>query len=147
MIDQLKTILGDGYLSMLIYGIIFLIILIGFAKCVLPVFLTRCVLNRAVARLVKSTKRKYEKGVWRDSRFLGRRLKEDWERFLLNANQLDECGIPCDMNKYINVETAISVPGHTQLAELIPTFLTSIGILGTFMGIVQGLTGVDFSGA
>ena len=41
----------------------------------------------------------------------------------------------------------IDKPGHAQLAELIPGLLTSLGILGTFMGLMQGLTSVDFSNA
>ena len=38
-------------------------------------------------------------------------------------------------------------PGHVQLAELIPGLLTSLGILGTFMGLMSGLTSMDFSNA
>ena len=41
----------------------------------------------------------------------------------------------------------VDKPGHAQLAELIPGLLTSLGILGTFIGLMQGLTSVDFSNA
>ena len=56
-------------------------------------------------------------------------------------------GIPCDTREYINEETVVDKPGHAQLAELIPGLLTSLGILGTFVGLMQGLTSVDFSNA
>ena len=74
-------------------------------------------------------------------------MRNEWQQFLQNAAQLDLRGMPCDTTEYINEETVIDKPGHGQLAELIPGLLTSLGILGTFMGLMQGLTSVDFSNA
>ena len=74
-------------------------------------------------------------------------LRNEWQKFLLNAGQLDVRGMPCDIEDYINEDSVIDKPGHSQLAELIPSLLTSLGILGTFIGLMEGLTSVNFSDA
>ena len=78
---------------------------------------------------------------------MGRRLRGSWLRFLQNAEQLDRRGLPCNVEDYINDDTVTHGPGNAQLAELIPGLLTSLGILGTFMGMMRGLGGLDFSDA
>lgn len=132
--------------EILVYAAIALVTLVGLCKCIYPVFRNAALLNRAVVKLEKSTARG-ERPLWREARFLGRSLRPEWQQFLLNAGQLDLRGIPCDTREYINEETVIEKPGHAQLAELIPGLLTSLGILGTFMGLMQGLTSIDFSTA
>ena len=129
-----------------VYAAIVIVTLIGLCKCIYPLLRNAALLNRAVVKLEKSTAAG-ERPAWREARFLGRSLRNEWQQFLLNAGQLDLRGIPCDTREYINEETVIDKPGHAQLAELIPGLLTSLGILGTFMGLMQGLTSVDFSNA
>ena len=129
-----------------VYAAIVIVTLVGFFKCIYPLLRNAALLNRAVVKLEKSTARG-ERPLWREARFLGRSLRNEWQQFLLNAAQLDLRGMPCDTREYINEETVIDKPGHSQLAELIPGLLTSLGILGTFMGLMQGLTSVDFSNA
>lgn len=129
-----------------VYAAIVIVTLVGFCKCIYPLLRNAALLNRAVLKLERSMARG-ERPLWRENRFLGRSLRNEWQQFLLNASQLDLRGIPCDTREYINEETVIDKPGHAQLAELIPGLLTSLGILGTFMGLMQGLTSVDFSNA
>ena len=129
-----------------VYAAIVIVTFVGFCKCIFPLLRNAAVLNRAVVKLEKSTA-KGERPLWREARFLGRSLRNEWQQFLLNAAQLDLRGMPCDTREYINEETVVDKPGHAQLAELIPGLLTSLGILGTFMGLMQGLTSVDFSNA
>lgn len=129
-----------------VYAAIAVVTLIGFCKCIYPQFRNAGLLNRAVVKLEKSTA-KGERPLWRETRFLGRSMRNEWQQFLLNAAQLDLRGMPCDIREYVNEETVIEKPGHSQLAELIPGLLTSLGILGTFMGLMQGLTSVDFTNA
>lgn len=130
----------------LVYVAIGLVTLIGFFKCIYPVLRNGTLLSRAVIKLEKSATQG-ENLVWREPRFLGRSLRADWQRFLLNAGQLDLRGMPCDTDEYINEDTVIYKPGHAQLAELIPSLLTSLGILGTFMGMMESLSNLDFSNA
>lgn len=145
---MMETIAGWlGNLSeFAVYAAIALVTLAGVIKCIYPLLRNASLLNRAVAAL----ERKAAAGdhpAWREQRFLGRSLRAEWQRFLMNAVQLDRRGMPCDMSEYLNPETVIDKPGHAQLAELIPGLLTSLGILGTFMGLMQGLTSVNFANA
>lgn len=146
MDSAMLTSLTANLSELAVYAAIVVVTLVGFCKCIYPLLRNSALLNRAVVKLEKSTA-KEERPLWRESRFLGRSLRNEWQQFLLNAAQLDLRGMPCDTREYINEETVIDKPGHSQLAELIPGLLTSLGILGTFMGLMQGLTSVDFTNA
>ena len=146
MPEQLLSLLGTNLVDFLVYGAIALVVLVGVCKCIYPVFRNGSLLNRAVAKLGK-TAGNYQRPPWREPRFLGRALRGEWQKFLLNAGQLDVRGMPCDIEDYINEDSVIDKPGHSQLAELIPSLLTSLGILGTFIGLMEGLTSVNFSDA
>ena len=131
------TQLSSNLTEIVIYAAIALVTLTGLCKCIYPLLRNAALLNRAVIKLEKSTAAG-ERPIWREARFLGRSLRNEWQQFLLNAGQLDMRGIPCDTREYINEETVVDKPGPAQLAEL---------ILGTFVGLMQGLTSVDFSNA
>ena len=146
MPEQLLSLLGTNLVDFLVYGAIALVVLVGVCKCIYPVFRNGSLLNRAVAKLEK-TAGNNQRPPWREPRFLGRALRGEWQKFLLNAGQLDVRGMPCDIEDYINEDSVIDKPGHSQLAELIPSLLTSLGILGTFIGLMEGLTSVNFSDA
>lgn len=53
--------------------------------------------------------------------------------------------VSCDIRGFIN-EDAIEEHAHRNLLELVPDILTSLGILGTFVGLVMGLREFDPSG-
>ena len=129
----------------LVYVFIALVTLTGLLKCLIPLWNNTHALRRAVRRLQEAAGTKRETPVWQEKRFMGRRLKGAWQRFLQNAEQLDRRGLPCSVEEYINDETVIHGPGNAQLAELIPSLLTSLGILGTFMGLTRGMSGLDFA--
>lgn len=131
--------------NILVYAAIAIVTVIGIIKCLLPLWNTTHALHRAIRRLQDDAGSKREKPVWQESRFMGRRLKGYWMRFLQNAEQLDRRGLPCNVEDYINDDTVTHGPGNATLAEMIPSLLTSLGILGTFMGMMSGLSGLDFS--
>jgi hypothetical protein len=85
--------------------------------------------------------------VWQDVLFLGKEIQGPWRRFLVNAEQLDARGLNCNVEDYINDDSVIYSVGHAQLAEVVPSLLTSLGILGTFIGLMRGLGGLDVSDA
>ncbi len=145
MFEELWNQILPNLLNALVYVFIAGVTLTGVFKCLLPVVKSKRALNRAIHRLEKGNGDKQP--VWQDERFMGKSLEPSWQRFLLNAEQLDARGLPCNVEDYINDETAIHRPGHAQLAELIPSLLTSLGILGTFMGLMQGLSGLDMTSA
>lgn len=142
-ITQLLPQLAD----FLVYAAIAVVTIIGVVKCLLPLWNTTHALRRAIRRLQRDAGNTADKPVWQESRFMGRRLKGFWLRFLQNAEQLDRRGLPCNVEDYINDDTVTHGPGNANLAEMIPSMLTSLGILGTFIGMVRGLGGLDFSNA
>ena len=134
--------------DILVYAAIAVVTVIGVIKCLLPLWNTTHALRRAIHRLqLDAGNTTAEKPVWQESRFMGRRLRGYWLRFLQNAEQLDRRGLPCNVEDYINDDTVTHGPGNANLAEMIPSLLTSLGILGTFMGMVRGLGGLDFANA
>ncbi len=148
MLQSLLDTFLSSIKDILIYGAILLVMVIGLVKCVFPV--------RKISRQLKNAVKKIEneatgntistgKPVWQDENFLGKRMQCAWHRFLCNAKQLDARGLTCNVADYINDDTTIYAVGHVQLSEVIPGLLTSLGILGTFIGLVSGLSGLDLS--
>ena len=129
----------------LVYSAIAVVTLIGFFKCLLPLWRTTASLRRAISRLQAEAGQSTDKPVWQQSGFVGKRLRGSWLRFLQNAEQLDRRGLPTNVEDYINDDTVTHGPGNATLAELIPNLLTSLGILGTFMGLSRGLSSLNFS--
>lgn len=145
----LNKLLGQmpAFQDLLIYAAIALVTLTGIVKCLLPLWGTTHCLRRAIRHLQSEAGTKRDKPIWQESLFMGRRLRGAWQHFLQNAKQLDARRLPCNVEDYINDDTVTHGPGNATLAELIPSLLTSLGILGTFMGLMRGLTGLDMSNA
>lgn len=139
--------LMNNLVDALVYAAIAIVTLIGVCKCLLPLTVTTRALRRAIRRMQQDAGTRQGTPVWQEKRFMGNRLKGSWLRFLQNAEQLDRRGLPCNVEDYINDDTVAHGPGNAPLAELIPGLLTSLGILGTFMGMMRGLSGLDFSNA
>ena len=129
----------------LVYACIAVVTAIGVVKCLLPLWNTTHALRRAIRKLQDQAGENPERPVWQEPKFMGKRLKGCWLRFLQNAEQLDRRGLPCNVEDYINDDTVTHGPGNATLAEMIPNLLTSLGILGTFIGMTQGLSGLDVS--
>ena len=145
-LSKVTAILPD-LADYIVYGVIALVTLIGFFKCLIPLWRTTAALRRAISRLQENAGKQLDKPVWQEARFVGSRLKGCWLRFLQNAEQLDRRGLPTNVEDYINDDTVTHGPGNAGLAELIPNLLTSLGILGTFMGLSRGLSSLNFSDA
>ena len=139
------TAILPGIADYLVYAAIAVVTLIGLFKCLIPLWRTTAALRRAITRLQKNAGKQTDKPVWQESRFVGNRLKGSWLRFLQNAEQLDRRGLPTNVEDYINDDTVTHGPGNAGLAELIPNLLTSLGILGTFMGLSRGLSSLNFA--
>lgn len=143
-LSKVTAILPD-LADYVVYGAITIVTLIGLFKCLIPLWRTTTALRRAVTRLQQNAGKQLDKPVWQEARFVGKRLKGTWLRFLQNAEQLDRRGLPTNVEDYINDDTVTHGPGNAGLAELIPNLLTSLGILGTFMGLSRGLTSLNFA--
>lgn len=143
-LSKVTAILPD-LADYVVYGAIAVVTLIGLFKCLIPLWRTTTALRRAITRLQQNAGKQLDKPVWQEARFVGRRLKGSWLRFLQNAEQLDRRGLPTNVEDYINDDTVTHGPGNAGLAELIPNLLTSLGILGTFMGLSRGLSSLNFA--
>ncbi len=144
MTDILESIMAN-LTDFCIYLAIALVALIGIFKCVLPVSRVARKLRRGIHLLETATGE--GRPVWQDVLFLGKEIQGPWRRVLVNAEQLDARGLNCNVEDYITDEAVIYSVGHAQLADVIPSLLTSLGILGTFIGLMRGLSGLDMSDA
>ena len=143
-LSKVTAILPD-LTDYVVYGAIAIVTLIGLFKCLIPLWRTTASLRLAISRLQQNAGKQLDKPVWQEARFVGKRLKGSWLRFLQNAEQLDRRGLPTNVEDYINDDTVTHGPGNAGLAELIPSLLTSLGILGTFMGLSRGLSSLNFA--
>ena len=142
ILTLLKSIFS---LDTLIYLAIVLVFLAALVRCVLPLSRMAARLRRASRTIVTEHRQNKEKKSWNDLHFLGDRLQGTWTDFLQNAELRDAHGGSCDVTEYINEDTIIYATGGTRLAELTPGILVSLGILGTFLGLVMGLSGLTLS--
>lgn len=143
--NEFLSSLAANLTDTLIYLAIGLVTLMGVFKCIIPVRRAGHRLRRAIHLLETNTGE--GRPVWQDVLFLGKEMQVPWRRFLVNAEQLDARGLNCNVEDYINDDSAIYAVGHEQLGEVIPSLLTSLGILGTFIGLMRGLGGLDVSDA
>lgn len=142
VLDMLK---GINITDVLVYSAIAIVTIVGIFKCIIPILRRRIILRRGIGQLDRNFGG--ERPPWQDVGFLGKPFRNDWRQFLVNAQQLEMRGLTCNVGDYINDETVVHVPGNSQLAELIPSLLTSLGILGTFIGLMRGLAGLDMTDA
>ena len=142
--DVLKRVFS---IDLLIYIAIALITVTAMIRCLIPLSRSSAKLRRAAKVIITENKQKKEVRSWHDLGFLGERLQNTWADFLQNAEMRGAHGETCDVSEYINEETVIDTAGGAGLAEITPGLLTSLGILGTFLGLVKGLSGLSISAA
>lgn len=139
--------LSSTVVEYLVYFAIAVVTLTGFIKCVFPMQRLGRLLRRATRGLELMPAAKGGRPAWQEAQFLGKPLREQWSRFLLNAEQLDARALSCDVEDYINDDTVFTRHASLHLAEMIPGLLTSLGILGTFIGLMRGIGHLDVSSA
>lgn len=127
-----------------IYALTGIVFLVGLIKCCHPVFRSGRALRRATRQL-RDAGKKSSRSRWNDPDFLGKSLQPVWRAFLQSAEMGSTSGVSSDVADYINDESVILEPGRASLAEVIPGLCTSFGILGTFIGLVMGLGGLDLT--
>ncbi|MBQ8092983.1 MAG: MotA/TolQ/ExbB proton channel family protein [Clostridia bacterium] len=134
-------------IDLLIYAAILVITVVAMIRCLIPLSAVASKLRRGTKVIITENKQKKEVRSWKDLGFLGDRLQNTWADFLQNAEVRMAHGENCDVSEFINDETVIDNAGSPGLADITPGLLTSLGILGTFLGLVQGLSGLSISAA
>ena len=135
--------LGSSLFNALVYIGILALFVVGISRCILPVMHTRNLLRRAI-RNIRSGSDKYS---WQEDRFLGKgALFGPWSEYLNNLFFAD--GVyhnASNVEDYINEDTVIYGPGRISFAEALPGLMTSLGFLGTLIGLAQGLAGFNMA--
>ena len=134
-------------LDLVIYAAIAVVTVIAIIRCLFPLRRATSRLRRAGKIIITENKQNKDKYSWRDLGFLGDRMSGTWADFLQNTELRQAHGETCDVSAYVNEETVIDTAGGVGLAEITPGLLTSLGILGTFLGLVRGLSGLQLSAA
>lgn len=142
----MMSFLKENAVMLCVYGCMAMIYLIGLKNCVLPLFSVR----RALLRGEKLISQRADNGayLYEAPDFLKCKYIDDWwARYIFNLRELKRTNGDCDVIDFINSNTVIQAPAHSQFAEIIPGMMTSLGVLGTFVGLVQGVSGLKIQGA
>lgn len=127
-----------------IYIVMGVIFLSGIFLCLRPVRKIQKALRKGREHL--SERRPDGSYLYNQPDFLGCRLIDDcWARFLSNLEMMQKNNAVCEVSDFINSQTVIREPGHSSFGEMIPGVLTTLGIVGSFYGIVTGLSTLDLS--
>lgn len=144
--DIIKSLLGlDGGISnIIIYMVIIAVFIIGLIYCIAPVLDNRGRLRRAVSTIKAGSKAKRS---WQEDEFLGKgSLMSHWSAYLNNLFFADgSYHNASNVEDFINEETVIYGPGRSAFADAVPSLLTSLGFLGTLIGLAQGLAGFNMT--
>ena len=130
--------------SLVIYIAIVVLFIVGLVRCVVPVMRTRGVVRRAIKSIRDGGDKKY---AWQEDDFLGKgALFAHWSDYLNNLFFADgRYHNASNVEDYINEETVIYGPGRISFAEALPGLLTSLGFLGTLIGLAVGLSGFNMT--
>ena len=138
--------LGSG-LSTIIYNLTVLAVML------LIILISVIIGFHRIGKTVRGLDRASEKlmGAYRDRSELANITRSDAEIFgvvYLDRKYQEYLGFlrktnsPCDISDYIG-EYEINNYIHRRMIEMVPDILTSLGILGTFIGLVLGLRGFN----
>lgn len=127
-----------------IYAAMAVLFLTGIILCLIPVRRNQAALKRATKEL--SIRRPDGSYLYDSPNFIrSRSLAECWNRFLNNKEIMLKNNAACEVSDFINTRTAIHEPGRSAYGAMLPGLLTTLGILGSFYGIVRGLSTLDLS--
>ncbi len=130
----------SGVSNLVVYIGIVALFVVGLIRCIAPVVHTRNTLRRAARSIRSEGSNKY---AWQQDDFLGKgTLFPHWSEYLNNLFFAD--GVyhnASNVEDYINEETVMYGPGRASFAEALPGLMTSLGFLGTLIGLAQGLSG------
>lgn len=143
--ELLRDLVNRFFPDAIFYVLTIAVLLVGLIKCSLPILRNATSLKRAAETLEEGAKAKLLRPVWNEPAFLGKSLQPVWRNFLQAVDLSASRGISCDVAEYIHEETIIDAPGKSSLASIIPGICTSLGILGTFVGLSMGIYNLEFT--
>lgn len=145
--QAILTRIPQEIFNFFVYTAIVVTMLLGLSKCVFPLRRYAYLFKRATRSLEVMVLKEGSGAVWQDPLFLGRPMQRQWKKYLLNLSHLSERGMQLNVEEYINDETVFASGVNLQLSDMLPSLLTSFGILGTFIGLMRGVGGLDVTNA
>ena len=135
--DRSTVLFNQAFLAAMLAVIIF-----GLCTCFLRLVIIRSALKKGIRRLPEITDNSQGAVVLdiKGTSLFGldylNRVYQEYRKCCTRS------GRDCDIYDYIN-EDLVDSYAHIGVAEIIPDILTSLGILGTFIGLVWGLKNFD----
>lgn len=145
------TVIAPDYLSMIIVVIMTLVIAAGFTFGLIPNMLF-CAGLKQGQKSVDRVREVRADNIWTAVTnikpfFKQKKLDELFDGYLDNIKDQDEKGVVIsDIEDYINDDTLAILSWRGAVLQ-IAGILTALGLLGTFMGLVTGISSVAFSSA
>lgn len=136
--DRDTVLFNEAFLAAMLFVIVF-----GICTCFVRLLTFRMGLKCGIRNLSKMTGHESL-----NAASMGPRERSLFNHGYLNRayseymNCRTASGWDCDICDYIN-EDAVDSYSHASIAEIIPDVLTSLGILGTFIGLIWGLKDFD----
>ncbi len=143
--EQVLKFLNSIFPEGIIYCMTVLIFLYGVMRCSRPLLSSAAHLRHATGMLEEGAKQKLSRPIWNDPGFLGKQLQPIWRGFLQSVGLSQSARVPCDVADYIHEDVLMMGQGRAALADIIPGLCTSLGILGTFVGLSLGLNRLDLT--
>lgn len=143
------TVYAPDTLSVLFVVIMDIILIAGVLGGVCPVISYNRALQRGLGNIQRATEVQTS-STWTailgyDNFFQQRTLDEFFNEYRDKVKTQHESGqILCDITEYINDEQ-LALHSWQTLVRQIPGMMTSLGILGTFIGLLIGIRGIGFS--
>ena len=151
LVCVLLTVIAPDYLSMGIIGLMDIAVALGFAFGLVPVL----TFSQGFKEGQKSIDRALEVNadyIWTAVRnttpfFKQKKLDEIFENYLKNVQEQKDSGVVIsDIEDDINEET-LAIHSWRGVVLQVAGILTALGLLGTFLGLVTGISSVAFSSA
>lgn len=143
------TAYSPDLLSMLFVALMVVIIVFGVFGGILPVIRYTHALERGLENIERAMEVQTS-STWAaiqsyDEFFQQRMMDDLFEDYRNKVQGQQEAGqVLCDINEYINDDTLALHSWQTLVCQ-VPGTLTSLGILGTFIGLLIGIRGIGFS--
>lgn len=147
----LLAVISPDYLSMIIVAVMTLVITAGFVFGIIPNMLF-CAGLKEGQHSVDRVREVHADNVWTAVTnakpfFRQKKLDELFEDYLENVKSQEEKGVVIsDIEDIINDDT-MAIYSWRGVVLQVAGILTALGLLGTFMGLVTGISSVGFSSA
>lgn len=145
-VQQMLASIPQGIFNFLVYMAIAITMVIGLFSCIAPLRRIAYSLKRAQSSLEMMVIKGQSSEAWKSEDFLGHNLRRAWKKFLINLSSANERGLNVNVGDFINDESVFKGV-NLQLGDMLPSLLTSFGILGTFIGLMRGVSSLDITNA